>query len=123
LAGSDIPENHFLWTKSLRVYLAPNFANHHFWTFSPTYVTNTLENLAFFILFYNVNSIFYTLLLSEFRLPLQVVHLLLGPHADNLARVLFPEASLEAIVVLDVAVSVLEFVQCGLEDLHRTLRW
>ena len=74
-----------------------------------TFITSTAYSLHYFT--------------SEFRLPLQVVHLLLGPHADNLARVLFPEASLETIVVLDVAISVLEFVQCGLEDLHRTLRW
>lgn len=55
--------------------------------------------------------------------PLQIVHLFLGPHADHFAGVLLPKPRLEPIVVLDVAISVLELIQSGLEHLHSTLRW
>lgn len=55
--------------------------------------------------------------------PAEVVHLLLGPQANDLARVELGEAVDEAIVVFDVAVSVLELVQGGLEHLEDHLVW
>lgn len=45
------------------------------------------------------------------------MHLLLCPHPDDLAGVQLAEAVLEAIVILDVLVSVLEFVKGRLEHL------
>lgn len=55
--------------------------------------------------------------------PAEVVHLLLGPQADDLAWVQFAEALLEAVVVLDVAVAVFELVERRLEDLQHHLVW
>lgn len=55
--------------------------------------------------------------------PFQVSHFLLGPEFDELAWVDLAQPVLEAMVVLDVAVSVLELVQGRLEDLHGTLGW
>lgn len=55
--------------------------------------------------------------------PGQVVHLLLGPQADDFAGVELAEALLEAIIVLDVAVAVLELVERRLEDLEHHLIW
>lgn len=57
------------------------------------------------------------------RLPGQVVHLLLGPQADDFSWVQFAEAVFEAIVIFDVAVSVLELVERRLENLqHHFIR-
>lgn len=55
--------------------------------------------------------------------PFQVVHLFLSPKLHQLSWVYLPKPVLEAIVILDVAVSVLELVQCCLEDLDSTLGW
>lgn len=57
------------------------------------------------------------------RLPGQVVHLLLGPQTDDLAWVQFAEAVDEAVVVFDVAVSVLELVERRLVDLQHHFVW
>lgn len=46
------------------------------------------------------------------------MHLLLGPQPDDFARVQFAESVLEAIVVFDVSVSVLELVQRRLKHLQ-----
>lgn len=51
------------------------------------------------------------------------MHLLLGPQPDDLARVELAEAVFEAVVIFDVAVSVLELVQRGLEHLQNHLVW
>lgn len=57
------------------------------------------------------------------RVPVQVVILLLGPQPDDFPRVQFAEAIYEAIVVFDVAVSVLELVERRLEHLqHHFIR-
>ncbi len=55
--------------------------------------------------------------------PFQVSHFFLGPELHKFARVALAESVLEAIVVFDVAVPVLEFVKCGLEDLDGTFTW
>lgn len=51
------------------------------------------------------------------------MHLFLSPEADDLAGIQLAEAFLEAVVVLDVLVAVLELIECGLEDLEYTLIW
>lgn len=51
------------------------------------------------------------------------MHLLLSPQADDRAGVQLAEAVYEAVVILDVLVTVLELVKCGLEDLEHTLIW
>jgi hypothetical protein len=51
------------------------------------------------------------------------VHFFLSPEADDLAGIQLAEAFLEAVVVLDVLVAVLELIECGLEDLEYTLIW
>lgn len=51
------------------------------------------------------------------------MHLLLGPQTDDLAWVQFAEAVLEAVVVFDVAVSVLELVQRRFKHLQHHLVW
>ena len=53
--------------------------------------------------------------------PLQIVHLFLCPHSHHLPGVLLAEAGLEAVIVFDVAIAILEFVESGLEHLHSTL--
>lgn len=67
---------------------------------------------------------FYNLSLKFSRfVPAQVVQLLLGPQPDDFPRVQFAEAIYEAIVVFDVAVSVLEFIERRLEHLqHHFIR-
>ena len=55
--------------------------------------------------------------------PSQVVHLLLCPKTDDLARVELAEAVLKAVVILDILVSVPELIQCRLKHLQHTLRW
>lgn len=58
-----------------------------------------------------------------YLVPAQVVHLLLSPQPDDFTRVQFAEAIFEAIVVFDVAISVLKLVECGLKHLqHHLLR-
>lgn len=57
------------------------------------------------------------------RVPVQVVILLLGPQPDDFPRVQFAEAIYEAIVVFDVAVSVLELVERRLEHLQHHFIW
>lgn len=54
-------------------------------------------------------------------LPAQVVHLLLCPQSNDLAWVQFAEAIFEAIIIFDVAIPVLELVQCRLEHLQHHL--
>ena len=53
--------------------------------------------------------------------PVEVVHLLLSPQFDQLPRVLLSKSILESEVVSDVAVSVLELIQCSLEYLDGAL--
>ena len=48
------------------------------------------------------------------------MHLLLSPELDNLLWVVFV-APVEAVVVLDVATSMLELIECGLVHLDGTL--
>ena len=55
------------------------------------------------------------------HVPFEVVHLLLGPQLDHLAWVLLPESIFEAVVILDVAISVLELIESRLEDFDGTL--
>ena len=54
-------------------------------------------------------------------LPVQIVHLLLRPEFDELPGVLLAHHVLEAEVVLDVAVAILELIQCRLKHLDSTL--
>ena len=49
------------------------------------------------------------------------MHLLLGPQLDHLAWVLLAKPIFEAVVILDVAVSVLELIESCLEDFDGTL--
>lgn len=49
------------------------------------------------------------------------MHLFLRPQPDDFAWVEFAEAVDEAIVVLDVAVSILEVIECGFENLQNHL--
>ena len=56
-------------------------------------------------------------------LPGQVVHLFLCPQPDDLAWVEFAEAVLESVVVFNIAVPVLEFIQRGFEHLQYHLFW
>lgn len=56
-------------------------------------------------------------------LPGQVVHLLLRPQPDDLARVQLAEAVDEAVVVFDVAVPVLELIEGRLVDLQDHFLW
>lgn len=51
------------------------------------------------------------------------MHLLLSPKLDQLPWVLLPKPVLETVVLFDVAISVLELIQCGLEYLDGTLCW
>lgn len=51
------------------------------------------------------------------------MHLLLGPQADDFARVQLAESIFKAIVVLDVFIPVLKFIQRGLENLENALLW
>lgn len=51
------------------------------------------------------------------------MHLLLSPQPDDFARVQFAETVFEAIVIFDVAVSVLELVQCRLKHLQHHFIW
>ena len=53
--------------------------------------------------------------------PVEVVHLFLSPKFDQLPRVLLSKSVLESEVVSDVAVAVLELIQCGLEYLDGAL--
>lgn len=55
------------------------------------------------------------------HVPFEVVHLLLGPQLDHLAWVLLPKPIFEAVVILDVAISVLELIESRLEDFDGTL--
>lgn len=55
--------------------------------------------------------------------PVEVVHLLLGPQPDDLAWVQFAESVDEAIVVFDVSISVLKLVERRLEHLQHHLLW
>lgn len=55
--------------------------------------------------------------------PDEVVHLLLGPQADDLARVQLAKAIFKAIVVFDVFIPVLKFIQRCLENLENALLW
>lgn len=51
------------------------------------------------------------------------MHLLLGPKADDFARVQLAESIFEAIVILDVFIPVLKFIQRCLENLENALLW
>ena len=55
------------------------------------------------------------------HVPFEVVHLLFSPQLDHLAWVLLPKPIFEAVVILDVAVSVLELIESCLEDFDGTL--
>lgn len=55
------------------------------------------------------------------HIPLEVMHLFLGPQSNNLAWVLLSKSVLETVVILDVPVPVLELIECRLEDLDGTL--
>ena len=55
------------------------------------------------------------------HVPFEVVHLLFSPQLDHLAWVLLPKSIFEAVVILDVAVSVLELIESCLEDFDGTL--
>ena len=58
---------------------------------------------------------------TRHHVPFEVVHLLLGPQLDHLAWVLLAKPIFEAVVILDVAVSVLELIESCLEDFDGTL--